>query len=125
RMPPRSTEKKIFITSASHRHQPLHQTRATPISQQPKDATRLVFSPSVLEIQRLVGARSFSILPAASTPALAVEHWFSATGVPIPQLARQRCCSTPPAQTTRPLEPTHSSLTTAVQPTLPPVTLRS
>src|SRR5881396_2283584 len=107
-------------------HQYLHpyRTRVIPTSRQRKGATRLVLSPPALEIQRLVGGRSFWIPPAASILVLAVERWPSTTRIPIPQWARQRSCSTPPAHKTRPLEPTRWSLTTVVIPTLPLVTFR-
>src|SRR5947208_15437310 len=107
-----------------HRHPHPYRTRATPISQQRKGAMHLVFSPPALEIQHLVGVRSFWIRPAVSILVLAVERWHSTTQIQIPQWELQRCCSTPAAHKTRPLEPTRSSLTTAVAPTLPPATLR-
>src|SRR5205823_5762322 len=114
-----------YLHLHQHRHRHPHRTRAIPISRQRKGAMHLVFSPPALEIQHLVGVRSFWIPPAASTPVLAVERWPSTTQIPIPQWARQRSCSTPPAHKTPPLEPTRWSLTTAVTPTLPLVTFRS
>ena len=51
---------------------------------------RLIFSPPALEIQRLVGGRSFWIPSAVSIPVLAVERWRSTTQIPIPQSALQR-----------------------------------
>src|SRR5205814_4157436 len=108
-----------------HRHPHPYRTRVIPTSRQRKGVTRLVLSPAVLEMQHLVGVRSFWTRPAASTPVLVVERWPSTTQIPIPQWARQRSCSTPPAHKTRPLEPTRWSLTTAVTPTLPLVTLRA
>src|SRR4030095_7002112 len=83
-----------------HLHPHPYRTRAIPISRQQKDATRLVLSPRALEIQRLDGARSFWIPPAASTPVSAAERWPLTTEAPIPQLAVQRCCSTLPAHQT-------------------------
>src|SRR5262245_43474680 len=68
----------------------------------------------------------------ASTPELALERWPSPRQSPgptllqtTPQLALQRCCSTPLARTTQPLEPTRSSLTTAADSTMLSVPLRS
>src|SRR5438094_8518587 len=106
-------------------HLHLHRTRVIPISRQRKGAARLILSLLALEIQHLVGVRSFWIPPAVSILVLAVERWHSTTQIPIPQWARQRCCSTPPAHKTPPLELTRWSLTTAVIPTRPLVTLRS
>ena len=72
----------------------------------------LTLSPPALEIQGLVGVRSFPIPTAVLTLVLAAERWSSTTGVPIRQWALWRCYSTRPAQRIRPLELTRSSLTT-------------
>ena len=60
----------------------------------------------------LVGVRCFQSLTATIIPVLALERWSSTALIPIPQLARQRCCSTLSASRTWPLELPRSSLTT-------------
>ena len=71
----------LRATPNTHAHAHTHANADTytggaiPISRQRKDATRLVLSPPALEIQRLVGGRSFWIPPAVSIPVLALERW--------------------------------------------------
>src|SRR5206468_5099294 len=64
----------------------------------------------------------------ASTPGSVLGRWPSPAvpgRIPIPQLALQRCCSTPLATTTRPLEQTRSSLMTQATITVLSARLRS
>src|SRR5207244_3129573 len=106
-------------------HHPLRRTGAFPISRQRKGALRLILSPPALEIQGSVGVRSLPIAPATSIPVLVAERWPSTTRIPIPQLARQRFCSTSAASKTPPLEPTRWPLTAPPAATLLSAALRS
>ena len=84
------------------------------ISRQRKGATRFRTSPPEPEIQELVGMRCLGLLPAASTPALALEPSSSTTQIPTRQWAPQPFYSTPRAQGTAPLEQPPWSIMTTV-----------
>src|ERR1043166_7471829 len=75
-------------------------------------------TPPAPETQHLVGVRSFPIPTPALALVLVAERWSSTTGLPIPQWARQRFCSTPAVHKTPPLELTRWSITMAAATTM-------